>query len=199
MSLFIPLKARLMAVMLAILPTLAFADFCELMYGGAAASCRANANGMGATIIGNWLKTKPEIVLQAGTGKRGAFSSATIPASRIFGIQGQGRFRMTIDCFAGSRGLRIQALPYMLGLAKGRNDSFSLTFKVDGGVAFTERWPLNWSRAELEAPEGSNLINELSGGQQLTVTTSGVLGNKSAVGYVYALAEFDQINAALCQ
>lgn len=188
----------LSASILALVPSMGFADFCEIMAGESAPSCRINAKNSGATITGNWLKIKPEQGFKASTGKKAIFSSATSPAYTILGVRTKDKFRMTIDCFAGERSMRIQALPYMLGLANGRNDAFNLTFYVDNKPAFKERWPLDWQRAELQAPQGSRLLNELQGSQEVKITTDGILGNKSTVGYIYKLEGYDSVNTSLC-
>lgn len=180
------------------IPGLAHADFCELLVGESAPSCRVNASNMGATIIGNWLRLKPETAVKGSTGKKGKFSSATVPAYGVLGVKPQSKLTMTVDCFAGDRAMRITALPYMLGLTNGKNSSFNLTFKIDQKPSFKETWPLRWQGAELEAPSGSRLLSELSGAQELIITTDGIVGNKSQVGYVYKVDGFDKMNAGLC-
>lgn len=95
--------------------------------------------------------------------------------------------------------MRIDALPYMLGLANGSNKAFSLTFNIDAKPPFTETWALDWQHAELMAPEGSRLANELQHSVKLTVTTEGVLGRTSSVGCVFRTQGFDQMNSGLCR
>lgn len=102
------------------IPDLAHADFCDLLVGGGAPACRVNASNMGATIIGNWLRLKPETAVKGSTGRKGKFSSAAVPAYGVLGVKPQSRLTMTVDCFAGDRTMRITALPYMLGLTNGK-------------------------------------------------------------------------------
>lgn len=94
--------------------------------------------------------------------------------------------------------MRIDALPYMLGLTNGANKAFDLTFKIDSKAAFTETWGLDWQHSELKAPKGSQLANQLQQSSKLTVTTQGIVGRRSPVGYVYDVDGFDQLNALLC-
>ncbi len=190
----------LTSFLLVLIPGIAFADFCDILAGGAAPSCRSNASNMGATIIGNWLRIKPEVASQPSTGKKGIYTSGTTPATGTLGVPHQGNLRLTIECFAGERSMIIEALPYMLGLANGKSIlSYNLTFKVDNKPEFKESWPLNWKRAELQAPKGSQLASSLAKAKSLVVTTDGVVGRKSPVGYVYEVSGFDQMNAGLCQ
>lgn len=103
---------------------------------------------------------------------------------------------LTVDCFAKKRTMRIGALPYMLSLANGSNKAFTLAFNVDAKPPFTEIWALDWQHAELRAPEGSRLANELQRSAKLIVKTEGVLGRKSPVGYVFDIQGFD---SGLCR
>lgn len=195
-------KNSSLLVVLAVLisaPTLAQADFCDILAKSAAESCRANVRGMGATVFGNWLRLKPEIASQPSTGTKGRFVSGTTPATGTLGVPHQGKLKLTIDCFAGKRSMRIDALPYMLGLSNGSNKTFDLTFKIDNRPSFTETWPLDWQHAELKAPSGSRLANELQRSEKLVVTTEGIVGRNSAVGYVYSTSGFDEMNAGLCK
>jgi len=180
-------------------PTLAHADFCDILAKSAAESCRVDVRGMGATVFGNWLRLKPEIASQPSTGTKGRFVSGTTPATGTLSVPHQGKLKLTIDCFAGKRSMRIDALPYMLGLSNGGNKIFDLTFKIDNRPPFTETWPLDWQHAELKAPSGSRLANELQRSEKLVVTTEGIVGRNSHVGYVYSTSGFDEMNAGLCK
>lgn len=186
-------------IVLALLPAVAFADFCDLLAGSAAPSCRSNATSMGATVVGNWLRIKPEIASQPNTGKKGKFASATTVSYGLIGVKSPDRFKLTIDCFAGERSMRLQAIPYMLGLTNGRNTAFKLTFKIDDKAPFAENWVLNWQRSELEAPSGSRLAAGLSGAHDLVILTEGIVGNNSQVGYAYKVDGFDAANSAVCK
>lgn len=190
--------ATLAVASMALTPALGFADFCDILAGGGAQSCRANAESMGAKIFGSWLRTKPEPA-QSGSGKKGTYSSGSTPAYGTFGVPHQGKLTMTLECFAGERNLSIQALPYMLGLTNGSNLEFKLKFKIDDRPEFTETWPLYWQRAELRAPQGSELASRLQGARDLVITAPGIVGRKSEVGYVYKVDGFDQMNAGLCR
>jgi hypothetical protein len=184
---------------LALIPTFASADFCEILAGSGAASCRINANEVGATIFGNWLRIKPESATQPSTGKKGTYVSGTTPAVGTLGMPHKGHLRLTVECFAGERSVNIEALPYMLGLTNGGIKTFDLTFKVDNKPTFKEAWVLNWKHGELQAPNGSMLATNMQGALDLVVTTEGVVGRKSPVGYIYKVEGFDQMNAGLCK
>ena len=181
------------------IPAMASADFCDILAKGSAESCRVNVRGMGATVFGDWLRLKPEIASQPSTGVKGRFVSGTTPAIGTLGVPHQGKLKLTIDCFASKRSMRIDALPYMLGLSNGANKTFDLTFKIDNRPPFTETWPLDWQHAELKAPSGSRLANELQRSEKLVVTTEGIVGRKSPVGYVYSTSGFDEMNTGLCK
>lgn len=186
-------------IVLALLPAAASADFCDILAGGAAPSCRSNAANMGATVVGNWLRIKPEMASQPNTGKKGKFASATTVSYGLIGVKSPERFKLTIDCFAGERSMRLQAIPYMLGLTNGHNTAFKLTFKIDNKTPFAESWVLNWQRSELEAPSGSRLAAGLSGAHDVVILTEGIVGNNSQVGYVYKVDGFDAANSAVCK
>lgn len=185
-------------LVLALLPMIAKADFCDILAGRGSDSCRVSAGKNGAVIFGSWLRLKPETASQPSTKTQGKYVSGTTPAVGTLGVPHQGRLKLTIDCFAGKRSMRIDALPYMLGLANGSNKSFDLTFKIDSKAVFTETWALDWQHAELKAPSGSQLANQLQHAEKLTVTTEGIVGRNSSVGYVYDVRGFDQLNATLC-
>lgn len=190
---------RCVALSLAFTPVFANADFCDLMAGGGAASCRTNAANMGATVIGNWLRLKPESATQPNTGKKGKYVAATTPTVAILGWKTNSSLRLTTDCFAGTRSMSIQAMPYMLGLANGKQiQSYPLTFKIDDKPAFTEEWPMAWQHKELQAPSNSVVATRLQGAKNMTVTTEGVVGNKSVVGYVFSVDGFDKVKSTLC-
>lgn len=142
---------------------------------------------------------KPELAIQPSTGTKSYFVSGTTPALETLGTTSSRRPMLTVDCFAKKRTMRMGALPYMLGLANGSNKAFTLAFNVDAKPQFTEIWSLDWQHAELRAPEGSQLANELQRSAKLTVKTEGVLGRKSPVGYVFDTRGFDQMNAGLCR
>ncbi|HEP8341119.1 TPA: hypothetical protein ACKRZL_001023 [Pseudomonas aeruginosa] len=188
---------KFIAISLALIPSFALADFCDILAGNSAPSCRSNARVEGATIFGNWLRIKPEKA-QSSSGKKGYYVSGTTPAVSTLGVPHNGRLLLTLECFSGKRSMTIGALPYMMGLTNGSNKAFDLTFKVDNKSSFTESWPLNWQRAELQAPPGSNLANALQGAKELIVTTNGIVGNKSTVGYVYQVDGFDKMNSGIC-
>lgn len=192
-------RIRLAAISLTLLPSLASADFCDLLAGSSAPNCRSNAASMDATIIGNWLRIKPEMASQPNTGKKGKFSSATTVSYGLLGVKSPNRLKLSIDCFGGERSMRLQAITHMLGLTAGQNTAFKLTFKADSKPSFTEDWVLNWRRSELEAPSGSRLANELLGAQELTITTEKIIDNKYPAGYVYKVDGFDKVNSGLCQ
>ncbi len=197
---FVPkITGSSLVVLLSFVPALAFADFCDLISGGAAPSCRSNAASMGATVVGNWLRLKPEMASQPNTGKKGKFASASTVSYELIGVKSPDRFKLTIDCFAGERSMRLQAIPYMLGLTNGRNTAFKLTFKIDEKTPFAESWVLNWQRSELEAPSGSRLAAGLSGAHDLVILTEGIVGNNSRVGYTYKVDGFDAANSAVCK
>ena len=111
---------RCLAFSLAFTPFVANADFCDIMAGGGAASCRTNAANMGATVVGNWLRLKPESASQPTTGKKGKYVSATTTTVAILGWKTSSSLRLTTDCFAGTRSMSLQAMPYMMGLANGK-------------------------------------------------------------------------------
>lgn len=180
-------------------PSFVWADFCDTLAKSTAESCRVNARSMGATIHGNWLRLKPEIASQSSTGAKGRFVSGTTPAVGTLGVPHQGKLKLTIDCFAGKRSMRIDALPYMLGLSNGGNKKFDLRLKIDNRPPFSETWALDWQRAELKAPGGSRLANELQRSDKLVVTTEGIVGRNSPVGYVYNTSGFDEMSAGLCK
>ena len=182
-----------------IFPTFAFADFCDILASSSANSCRSNAKSMGATIVGDWLRIKPEMASQPGTGKKGKFSTATTVAHSLIGVKSSERLKMSIDCFAGEKSMRLQAITYMIGLTEGRNTAFRLTFNVDNKPSFTEDWVLNWRRSELEAPAGSKLARELLGSQEVTITTGKIIDNRYSAGYVYKVNGFDKVNAEICK
>jgi hypothetical protein len=183
---------------IALLPALAFADFCDILTGIGAPSCRMNAEKMGASIFGSWLRIKPESA-QSSSGKKGYFVSGTTVTVSTLGTTQKGKFKLTTECFAGERSMTIQAMPYMLGLTNGGIKAFDLTFKVDNKSKFTETWPINWKHSVLQAPQGSRLATVLQGARDLVVITEGVIGQKSQVGYVYKVDGFDQMNLELCK
>lgn len=192
-------RLKPLLIVLALFPAVASADFCDLLAGSAAPSCRSNAASMGATVVGNWLRIKPEMASQPNTGKKGKFASATTVSYGLIGVKSPDRFKLTIDCFADERSMRLQAIPYMLGLTNGRNTAFKLTFKIDDKAPFAENWVLNWQRSELEAPSGSRLTAGLSGAHDLVILTEGIVGNNSQVGYAYKVDGFDAANSAVCK
>jgi len=194
------MKYLILASTVALLaPSVTLADFCDLVAKDNASSCRVNADKEGAKILGNWLRTKPEMA-QSSSGKKGYYTAGTTVAVGMLGVPHNNRYRLTIQCFAGERSMTIDALPYMLGLANtGRNNAFELTFNVDDKAAYTEKWPLNWHRRELQAPSNSQLAASLHRASKLTVRTSGINGNKSDVGYTYAVNGFDSVNSGLCK
>ncbi|WP_146176013.1 hypothetical protein [Pseudomonas putida] len=179
-------------------PAIAKADFCDILAGKGAETCRVNVAKSGGLIVRSWLRLKPEVAMQPSTNVKGKFVSGTTPAIHTLGVPHQGRLKLTIDCFAGERTMRIDALPYMLGLTNGANKAFDLTFKIDSKAAFTETWGLDWQHAELKAPKGSQLATQLQQAVKLTVTTQGIVGRRSPVGYVYDVDGFDQLDAFLC-
>jgi hypothetical protein len=180
-------------------PFPAFADACDILAGKAAPSCRAKATNMGGTIFGNWIRTKPETATQPSLGKKGYFSSAMTPAIGTLGVPNYGNPRLSISCFIGERAMTLEALPYMLGFANGNHKVFDLTFKIDSKPEFTETWSLDLKRAELQAPLGSRLATSLQGARDLVITTEGIVGRKSPVGYVFKVEGFDKVNYLLCK
>lgn len=190
------LKCSLFA--LVVFPIYASADFCDILAKHRAESCRVNATSSGAKIFKDWLRIKPEMAAQPNTGKKGWFVSATTPAYDVMGVKVSKSPKLTVDCFSHAKSMRLDALPYMLGLTNGRNDYFKLTFQLDDGSKFSEEWPLHWQRAELIAPENSSLATALLGAKKLRITTEGILGNKSAIGYSFMVKGFDEVNAGLC-
>ncbi len=180
-------------------PVTAYADFCDTLASGAPEQCRSKVRANGSVIIGNWLRLKPEQATQPGTGTRGYFVSGTTPAISILGTSASRRLMLTLDCFAGKRSVRLDAMPYMLGLANGSNKTFDLSFIIDAKPAFREKWPLDWQHAELKAPQGSRLATELQRSAKLTVKTEGIIGRESPVGYVFDTRGFDQMNSGLCR
>ncbi len=195
----VSMKVLGVAMTLTIGPATAFADFCDIISSGASQACRSKAQSGGSVIIGSWLRLKPELAIQPITGTKSYFVSGTTPALETLGTTSSRRPMLTVDCFAKKRTMRMGALPYMLGLANGSNKAFTLAFNVDAKPQFTEIWSLDWQHAELRAPEGSQLANELQRSAKLTVKTEGVLGRKSPVGYVFDTRGFDQMNAGLCR
>ncbi len=189
---------RLAVFTMALLPAIAFADFCDILTGSGAPSCRMNAEKMGASIFGSWLRIKPESA-QSRSGKKGYFASGTTMAVSTLGVTQKGRLKLTVECFAGERSMNIQAMPYMLGLTNGGIQAFELTFQVDNKSKFTEAWSLNWKHSVLQAPQGSRLATALQGARDLVVSTKGVIGLDSPVGYVYKVDGFDEMNAGLCK
>lgn len=187
------------ALVLSLIPSLALADFCDILAGNGAPECRIKATKMGGAIVGNWIRTKPELASQPSQGKKGYFVSGMTPVFGTLGVPHNGNFKLGISCFSGERSMDIEALPYMLGLANGANKSFNLTFKVDNKPPFTEKWPLDLKRGQLQAPKGSQLATALQGAHNLVVTTDGILGRKETIGYVYKIDGFDQINASICK
>ena len=95
--------------------------------------------------------------------------------------------------------MNLEALPYMLGFANGNHKVFDLTFKIDRKPEFTETWSLDLKRAELQAPIGSRLATSLQGASDLVISTKGIVGRKSPVGYVFKVEGFDTVNALLCR
>lgn len=182
-----------------VVPSLASADACDILAGKAAPSCRAKATSMGGTFFGNWIRTEPEPATQPSLGKKGYFSSAMTPAVGTLGVPNYGNLRLSISCFIGERAMNLEALPYMLGFANGNHKVFDLTFKIDSKPEFTETWSLDLKRTELQAPIGSRLATSLQGARDLVITTEGVVGRKSAVGYVFKVEGFDKVNSLLCK
>jgi hypothetical protein len=184
-----------------VVPSPASADACDILAGKgkAAPSCRAKATSMGGTIFGNWIRTKPETATQPSLGKKGYFSSAMTPAIGTLGVPNYGNPRLSISCFIGERAMNLEALPYMLGFANGNHKVFDLTFKIDSKPEFIETWSLDLKRAELQAPVGSRLATSLQGARDLLITTKGIVGRKSPVGYVFKVEGFDKVNALLCK
>ncbi|MFF7864457.1 hypothetical protein [Pseudomonas monteilii] len=193
------LRAVVTTVGLTLVTSNALADFCDSLAIGSADTCRANVRANGSVIFGNWLRLKPEQASQTGTGTRGYFTSGTTPAIQTVGAATSRKPMLTIDCFAGKRSIRVDALPYMLGLANGGNKAFNLTFRADFRPPFTESWALDWRHGELKAPEGSRLASELQRAGKLTVMTEGVVGRKSSVGYVFDTQGFDDMISGLCR
>ncbi|MGW7232980.1 hypothetical protein ACWGIE_07285 [Pseudomonas fulva] len=193
------IKAVGFAIGLALVPVIALADFCNTLAGGAHQTCRVKVQAGGSVIFENWLRLAPERATQSSTGKKGYFVSGTTPAVSTLGTTTSKKPMLTIDCFMGNRSIRVGALPYMLGLANGSNKAFNLTFQIDTRTKFSERWSLDWKHAELKAPEGSQLANELQRSAKLTITTEGILGRNSQTGYVFDTYGFDQMNLGLCR
>ncbi len=187
------------SMMLAMAPAAALADFCDILASNASEACRMKARAGGSSIHDSWLRLKPEQASQPKTGAKGYFVSGTTPAVGTLGTAASGKQKLTVDCFANKRSMRLDALPYMLGLANGKNEAFNLTFSIDAKPPFTEKWALDWHHAELRAQEGSRLATELQHSLKLTVKTEGILGRKSAVGYVFDTQGFDEMNSGLCR
>lgn len=192
-------RAMLTAISLAVFSPLASADFCDLLAGKSAPNCRSNAKAMNATIIGNWLRIKPEYASQPNTGKKGKFSSATTVSYSLIGVTSPDKFKLSVDCFSGEKSMRLQAITHMIGHTQGKNIAFNLSFSVDNKPGFTEKWIFNWKRSELEAPKESRLARELVGAHDLTITADNIVDNRYSVGYVFKVDGYESMSAALCK
>jgi hypothetical protein len=139
-------------MVLAACPAIASADFCDILAAQGALSCRTAALEQGATFFGSWLRTKPELASQPRTGIKGYFVSAATPAITVLGLKNVRSPRMTIECFVDMRSMSIQALPYMLGFANGKNTSFELKFKIDNTASFCEGVPFELAACGADGP-----------------------------------------------